>query len=181
MINKRSEFTLILRGGNIVFLPKPDDPQQQKLQPIHLERYGLSFLILGLAIWLCIPLMILPSSIGFISYSYPNEFLHLTGIQKYLTLLLYNLLIALKSLLSIEPFPIPSLPEPISGFWKAIVSFVIIIGDAAAVYFVVKSFRIFQLNYQRLTKARDRIMSDFNKEIHYASFLPNLPRKGRTK
>lgn len=181
MINKRSKLSLILRGGKIVFSPKTNDPQRQKLQPIYLDRYGLSFLILGFGLWLAIPLAILPSSFGFIRYDYPPEFLQLTNSKRYLTLLLYNLLIALKSLLSIEPFAISSLPEPVDVLWKAIVSFLIIIGDTVAIYFVAKSFRIVHSNYKRLVNAKDRLMSDFNKEIEYASLLPNLPRRRQTK
>jgi len=170
-----------LRGGKIVFLPKANDSQRQKLQPVYLDRYGLSFLILGLGIWLFIPLVILPSPHGFIRYDYPPEFMKLANSERYLALLLYNLLIALKSLLSIEPFATSSLPEPVEVLWKVIVSFVIIIGDTVSVYFVVKSIRIVHSNYERLVNAKDRLMSDFNKEIEYASLLPNLSGRKQTK
>lgn len=181
MIDAKSQLLLILTGGKIVFSPRSDDPQQRTSLPIYFERYGLSFLILGLTIWLLIPFLAIPSSIGSIEYKYPDEFVRLNSIEKYFTLLFYNLLIALGSLTSIEPISGISLPEPIDPFWKVVVSFVIIVGDAVAVYLIVRSIIVLRTNYQRIEKAIDRLKSDFKKEIYYASFLPNLPRKGKDK
>ena len=90
-----SMWRLILIGGSTKSTSDPDDLHGRASPGIVYERNGAWLVISALLLFLLVPLIILPSSIGSIPYQYSPDFLSQTYTSKYWTLVIENGLMVL--------------------------------------------------------------------------------------
>jgi len=136
----------IIFGGKVTIENNFPEQHQIEIPSVTFESGGLPKFILGLFLFFLIPLIMLPSDIGIIPYSYPDDFLNNSKWDQYWHIFSYNLVVVLKTIFSGEAF-FPNAPLPIGFFWKTIVTIYIIVLDFISVFLLLKSYKIIKGNY----------------------------------
>ena len=166
---------LILFGGKIHFPSAPNDPQQTTEADIIFQRYSLYKFLVGILVVFALPFLCIPSSIGFVEYDYPPEFLEKSLCAQYWLIFSNNLSILLKNVTHVDLFFPPTIPKPSADLWKVYLGISFLLGDGIACFLILNALA----NIRRNKKAfkSERLKFSMFKEVEYACVLPFVSPK----
>jgi hypothetical protein len=131
------KWRLIFCGGSEGGDPIPNDPYERCSPLVNYAKHGCRYAVFGIILALLAPLILLPSSFGFVPVVYSKEFLELSTPAQYLQLLWGNVLIVLKAALKLDYIREVTLPKPPDSALGTASVLAIALLDAAAAFFLI--------------------------------------------
>jgi len=144
-----SWFYYVFIGGTYRPEESDDDPQNPEPQQILFKTKGLYFILGTITLFCLAPLFVMPSRIGFIPYSYAENFIKLESFDQYIELLQLNLFYVMKVISKIFPavdsetFLKIFETKSSSAFWTGILTMVI---DGIVAFLGILAFKVIKSN-----------------------------------
>lgn len=150
-----TKWRLIFCGGSEGGDRISNDPHGRFFPVVNYAKHGRRYAVFGMILALLAPLILLPSSFGFVPVAYSKEFLELSAPAQYLELFWGNVLIVLKAALKLDYIREVTLPKPPDSALGTASVLAIALLDAAAVFFLTTAAIKISKNFSRWKKQHE--------------------------